>query len=478
MIPWGEWRPDAGPNSGFAEMADGAFPRMCAVGIGYGPHPDLVEVDGAEALSAAPRGSLAIRLFDGSYQQFFATETTIEVMEADYTWTSIDTGRALGDGYDVSFAHFGSYLINTDAADGLMAYNVETPAGNNAVSGAPAAASVFKSNNVLFALNCDGNNRRFESSGIGDHTAWKSKGADGKTLEDGGALVCGADLKNGAAILLQDDAVRGIQFGAGGGSLYSLFKIADGIGSVGARSMAAFDGTAYWFSTDGFNRYSPGGGIEHIGAHRVDKWITDQVTTDNYINVQAAIDPYYNVVWWRISATKLLGFAWELNGGAGAWFTASVATTALTQIATSALLLDNWDVFLDDQDVPLDSRFFQGGQPVFAALNADRKYATFTGNPMAHTLRTCVINNPITGIGNWLTPISKGSGLTYRVGTADNLDDGITWPVTYNSKVRNGAVPLRFRGMNIQIEEFEDQGSAWEFTHGIDHLKRSQGGPR
>lgn len=477
MIHWGEWRPYAGPNSGFAEMADGVLPRQVGMKIGYGPYPDLAEASGADALPDDPRGGLALRLFDGSYQQFFATETDIYLMGSDYSWTSIDSGRATPDGFDTSMVHFGSYLLNSNTTDGFMAYNVETPAGNNAVSGAPAAASLFKSNNVIFALNCDGNNRRFESSGIGDHTAWRTKGADGKTLEDGGALIWGADLKNGMALMLQEDAVRGIQFGAGGGSLYSLFKIADGKGSVGARSAAAFDGTAYWLATDGFYRLSAGGGPEAIGAERVDAWFADQVDTSDYIDVQCAIDPFRKVVFWRLSASQLLGFAWALNGGMGAWFTASVATTALSQIATSALLLDDWDVFLDDQDIPLDSRFFQGGQPLFAALNGDRKFATFTGAPMAHTLRTCIVNNPLTGIGNWFTPISKGNGLTYRVGTSDSLDNAITWG-SYGTKARNGAVPSRFRGLNIQIEEFEDSASAWEFTHGIDHLERSEGGPR
>ncbi len=476
MLSWGEWRPYAGPNSGFAETADGTLPQQIPGGVGYGPYPDIAVASGAAALSAAPRGGIAIRLFDGSYQQFFATETTIEVMESDYTWTSIDTGRALGDGYDVSFAHFGSYLINSDAADGLMAYNVETPAGNNAVAGAPAAAFIFKSNNCIVAGNCDGNNRRFQTSGTGDHTAWKTKGANGKTLEDGGALVTGFDLKNKLALLLQEDAVRGLDFSGGG--LTSQFKIADGSGSVGARSAAAFNGTGYWLATDGFKRLTAGGPVEAIGAERVDKWFADTVSTDNYIDVQAAIDPFRKVVFWRLSATRLLGFAWALNGGAGAFFTATVATSALSQIATSALLLDDWDVFLDDQDIPLDSRFFQGGQPVFAALNGDRKFSTFTGNPIMHTLRTCIVNSPVTGIGNWMTPMSKGSGLTYRVGTSDNMDNAITFPVTYLTKERNGAVGVRFRGMNIQIEEFEDQGSEWEFSHGIDHFKKSTGGSR
>jgi hypothetical protein len=479
MIPWGEWRPYAGPNSGFAEIAAGVIPQHAEGGIGYGPMPGLeVPVDGTPtALPAAPRGSLAVRLFDGSYKQYFATASNIYVMTSAYGWTSIDSGRTVTDGYDVSMAHFGSYLLNTDTTDGFKAYNVETPAGNNAVSGAPAAAYIFVCNNVIFALNCDGNNRRFKSSGIGDHTAWKTKGANGKTLEDGGALICGFDLKNGAGVMLQDDAVRGIQFGSGGGSLYSIYKIADGKGSVGARSAKAFDGTVYWLSTDGFYRMRAGGLPEPIGAERVDRWFFEQVATDELVNVQCAIDPYRKIVWWRVNNFSLLGFAWALNGGAGAWFTASVTTTALTSIATSGLLADDWDVVADDQDIVMDSRFFDGGQPVFAALNSDRIFATFTGAPTAHTLRTCVLTNPNTGIGNWITPRSSGEDLLYSVDTSDSLDETMT-SSGLTGKVRNGAVPLRFRGLNIRFTEFGSAGDDWSFSNGIDYPKRSQGGPR
>lgn len=221
-----------------------------------------------------------------------------------------------------------------------------------------------------------------------------------------------------------------------------------------------------------------GGGVpEPIGAERVDRWFFDQVATSDLINVQASIDPYRKVVFWRLSATQLLGFAWALNAGAGAWFTATIETSALTFIATPGLLADDWDVVADDNDVLMDSRAFEGGQPVFAALNENLKYATFTGIPLPHTLRGSILNNPNSGIGSWITPISKGAGLGYRVYTADNLDNTLTL-ASSGTKARNGAVPLRYRGMNIQFEEFEDAGADWEFSHGLDYGRTSQGGPR
>ncbi len=43
-------------------------------------------------------------------------------MDATYQWTDIETGRTVTGGDDVSFLHFGSYLLNTDTTDGFKAY--------------------------------------------------------------------------------------------------------------------------------------------------------------------------------------------------------------------------------------------------------------------------------------------------------------------------------------------------------------------
>src|SRR6478736_180586 len=160
MQSWGAWRPDSpGPNGGFAATADSVLPITMGDGrgqqaIAYGPFPQLVTPSGATALSGAPRGNISLTLDDGTYAVYFATSSTIEQLTSSYTFSAIDTGRSVTSGDDVSFAHFGSFLLNTDTTDGFKAYNVQTPAGNNTVSGAPTARFIFSCNNVVFALDC------------------------------------------------------------------------------------------------------------------------------------------------------------------------------------------------------------------------------------------------------------------------------------------------------------------------------------
>lgn len=292
--PFGPFRPDTiGPNSGFAQTADGVQPKRGAGGLGYAPLPALTTPAGSEALATAPRGAITLQLEDGSWATFFATDTTIEQLAADFSLSSIDTGLAPPTGYDMSFLHFGQYLLNSNAVDGFQAYNVEAPAGNNAVSGAPAARFLYSSNNVVFALACGGVDKRMQSSAQGDHTNWTTQGADGKTYEDGGSLVAGGDLVQGASLQLQKESVRLVQFGnAPSGALYSINRVSDAIGSAGARSVVFYNGTGYWLGSDKrWWAYSTGNGLVPIGAGKVDEWFGDQLDQAELANVQGAADP-------------------------------------------------------------------------------------------------------------------------------------------------------------------------------------------
>lgn len=484
MIAWGPFRPDVGgPNSGMAEIADSVLPQSAAAGIGYGPFPSLSVPASAVALPGPPRGSIALRMFDGAQRVFYGTASTIEELQSDFTWTQVASGLSVTDGDDQSFCHFGSYLLNTNTTDGFKAYNVEAPAGNNTVTEAPTARYIFSCNNVIFALDCDGNNKRMASSGLGDHTAWNRLGANGKTFEDGGALLWGVDLKNGAAVIFQDDASRLIQFGgAPGGALYTITKIADGRGSVGERSGVSFDGLLFYLATDGFYKFTLGGGNEPIGAEKVNRWFLARVDQARLSEVQGSIDPLNKVVWWRFPTlmdteptvfSRMIGYDWQLNE----WVTATVNTSSLGRLSTPGYTLDSMDGFgpLDGIDIPLDSRFWQGGQPVFAGLDEAYKFGTFSGAAMAATLRSCVVNSPVTSLIGWATPISDAPNSTLALGVKEALDDPIVWK-TPAAKVSAGRTPQRGRGLNIQLEEAIPAGDVWSYSNGVDHVVSAQGG--
>ena len=473
-VAYGPFRPDVGgPNSGIAKTANNVLPQAAGNGIGYGPMAALITATGAEALSGAPRGIISLQKASGSYAVFAATSTKIETMDSAYQWSDVETGRTVTSGDDVSFCYFGKYLLNSDTTDGFKAYDVELGGTNSAVSGAPGARALFSCNNVVFALGSSSNNRRMQSSAIGDHTNWTTNGADGKTFEDGGALIGGRDLKNGAGVIFQENAIRLVQFG-GGAALYTVQKIADGRGAVSDRSIVAFDGMAFYVATDGFYKYTIGGGNEPIGAEKVNRWLAAQVAASGYEAIQGALDPFQKIVWWRLTGNLLIGYDWQLNE----FITASVSTSALTRIATPGVTLDSLTTsYLDSMTEALDSRFYMGGVPLFGALDADYKFATFAGSALEATLQTNDIAMPNSALVSWCTPDSDASNSTIALGVSDERATTMTWK-TAASKANSGRVPLRGRGKVIGFRETIPAGASWNYANGISDVVMATGGVR
>jgi len=470
---YGPWRPDVGgPNSGFAAYADGVLPQASATGLGYGPAASLVAASGAEALSGAPLGMISAIKNDGSYAVIAATSSTIELMDAAYQWSNIETGRTVPDGYDVSFAQFGKYIINTDITDGMKAYDVDAGGANSAISGAPAARQVFVCNNVVFACGTSSANRRLQSSAIGDHTNWVSAGADGVTFPDGGALVGGRDMKNGAAVIFQENAMRLIQFSSGA-TLYTISKIADGRGAVSDRAIVAFDGMCFYVSSDGIYKYTIGGGNEPIGAEKVNRWLAATVASDDYQYIVAAVDPFQKVVWFRLSATLLLGYDWQLNE----FFTATVATTWLSRIATPGVSIDSVSDTIDSVALMIDSRVWSGGALLFGALDASYKFATFSGEALQATLQTCDIATDQSGMANWCTPDSDASDSSIYLGVSENRYTSLTWKDAV-TKSTSGRAGVRGWGKVFAFKEVIPSGSQWTFANGMEGIEVAAGGVR
>lgn len=466
MIAFGPWRPDAaGPNTGNVRVADGVIRTV----TGYGPFPQLVTADGSDPLSGEPRGLISVQAPDGNWYVFAATATTIERLLSDFTWSDLETGRTVPDGEDVSFALFGSYLINTDTTSGLKAYNIITPAGNNAVSGAPNARFVFVCNNCIFALGTDTDARRFANTDFGLYDKWTGGAAEGDSLEDGGALVGGADLGNAVGLMFQERAVNAIQWA---GSSYRVQKVSDGLGCVAGRTIIPYNGMVTWWNDDGPWIISGTSAPVSIGDEKINRWAADNIGRQNFKNLQGTVDPVRKLFLWRVDASRVLAFSWVL----GEFTILPHQSAALARIATPSITVDELTGTVDDLEGAIDDL---GGStaPVLGGLSSALRYATFTGPSMAATLETEQINNPNTGLLQWATPIDDAHAGTLQIGVSDRLDAALTWK-TGAGKSRSGAVPLRGRGMNMAFRRVIPGGTTWTYANGIDHIRTATGGPK
>lgn len=465
MLSWGQWRPDVGgPNTGMAVTADGVLPQSAGSGIGYGPMDTLVTETGAVALGTDARGGISIQRQDGGWQTYFATSSKIRLATSTYSWSDIETGRTVPTAADVSFAQFGTKLLNSDASDGFKAYDYEAGGTNDAVSGAPAAEEIAVCNNVVFALACDGNNRRMESSAQGDHSNWTTQGADGKTFEDGGALKAFRDMRNGAGLVWQENAIRLVQFGgAPEGALYSIAKVADGLGAVSSRGVTAFNGVAWWVSAGGLYELTAGGAPLPIGDSKVNGWLADTIDASEYVNIQATVDPARKMTWFRLSDTLLLGYHWTIRE----FITASVSTAVLFRAAQPAVLIDDLTGTIDSYTWAIDS--LTGGAPVFGALDGAFKSARFVGSPMAYTLQSCAISAGGSRRFVQAMPVSDNDGALLSIGTADKLTSALSFSAA-QARNEDGNVLLDDRGRVYAFRETGSAGAMWTYSNGVDGM--------
>lgn len=488
QFAFGPLAPDAGTNApGVCLTANGVLPKS----QGYGPAQQLVTPATATALPAAPRGMITCLKRDGTTAVFGLTETSLYSLSATFTWTLIQAGFTCTSGDDWSCRQFGNFLLFTNTTDGLWAYNIETGGVPTAITAAGAPREIEIIANCVFGFDCKDatstrDNRLIRNSDFNDHTDWSGGAADYQPLESGGALLGGFNLRNGAAVILQENSMRVLQFGnAGGGALYSLLEVSTERGVVGRKSCVAFDGVLYGISTNGFFRFTLGAGLEFIGAGLVDEWFLGRVTLANLAKVQGAIDPAKKVVLWRYpsdgdtSATvfsNLIGYSWAFP--ANPWFTWTADTAYLSRTATAGYTLEDLDAFgtVDSITIPWDDRFWQGGQRVFAALDSTLKYATFSGTNQAATLLTSTQNSPVTTLISWATGIDDAAGGTLEVAVSQALSDALTFK-TPAAKVSAGRFPLRARGHNLAFRRNIPAGEAWTYAKGIDHIGASSGGP-
>jgi hypothetical protein len=492
QFPYGPFAPDAGRNAiGTCMRAEGVLPAV----EGYGPAPSMIGPGIGDALPDDPRGSITTIKRDGTTQVFFLTASALYRLEADYTFTELETGYACTAGTDWSCEQFGNFLLYTNTTDGLWAYNIETGGAATYIANAGDPRSIFVTANMVFALDCkddlgDRNNRLIRNSNFNNHTDWKNGSADQQPLEGGGELLAGVNLKNGAAVTFQRGAMRLIQFGnVGGGAMYSLQEIAEGRGSIGGKSIVGFDGVVYFLATNGFWRFS-GGGLEPIGAGFVDEWFLDQVPATQLKDVQAAIDPARKIVLWLTPSGMILGYCWSPNV-TNRWFTWLTSAVFLSRLATSGYTWDaagavwaTWDAM---PQIPFDDRFWQGGQQFLGALDEDLTYKSFSGEAQEAVLETSTGNSPVTTLISWATPIDDARNGTLALGVADTLnappgvsdatETGLTWK-DGSAKVSSGRTPQRGRGLNIAWRRTIPAGANWTYAKGVDHIKASAGGPK
>jgi hypothetical protein len=484
QFPYLAYQPDRGELASPLMVCDNVLPTA----DGVAPFPSLYVETTAAALPAAPRGVFSVVLNNGNWRAYEFTDSALYELQSDYTLSLIANGYACPVGDDWSALHFGTKLLYTNTVDGLLSYDVEAGGAASSITAAGKPRYIFTCANFVIGLDCldslgNRNNRLIRTSGFNDQTNWTSDGADYQELADGEALLAGFDLKENTALLLQQRALVLMQFGnAPGGAQFSLRKIADGKGTVGAKSCVSFDGMVFYLATDDFYMFSLATGNVAIGADEIARTFLASVDQSQLVLVQGALDPLNKVVIWRYkrsvdSSTTVsevaIGYEWRLKR----WFTLTEQTSYLTRLATVAVTYNSISGTYDSQVLQYDDRALSGAAPLFGALDENYKFGVFNGPALAGTVTTGIRNSAVTGLMQSATPMDDCATGTLELGVRAQLSDTTTWK-TGVSKATSGRAMIRGRGKNIQFRRNFPAGATWTHAYGVDHVVGSSGGPK
>lgn len=481
---FGPPRPDlAETNPGVTRTAINVNPRVDLEGVvSYHPRASLaVAAPSATALPAAPRGGLSVVTRAGLFKGYFGTAAQLYELTSTYGFTAIGSGLyALPSGHHWGMAQYGVSIIFTNTADGMFSYNIETPAGVNAISGAPDARFVFVAFECVFALDCDGDNRVMKNSAPGSLSNWTTQGAGFQEFPDGEALMGGGAINEGTAAVLQGAAVHLLQ-AVSDKRIYTKRKISDEVGAVCPQCIVQAPGALYFISSNGPMRVSAGG-LEFIGQDKVSRTFMEAV--GDVTTIEGAYDPGRRQVAWRYdtgSGNEVFSNILVFDLATGEFITVTEQTTALVKMSSPAISLDDFAASgfgdLDALEISLDSDAWKGGRPRLAAMNAGRLFGFFDGATLAAQVDSATLTNTKTMLFRWATPVTDAANVTLTLGVKDRLADTFAFKDPA-SMVASGRVPLRGRGKAAILRMEIAAGETWTYARGFDDVDLSLGGPR
>ncbi len=482
-IDFGPYRPDMPSiQGGVSSNIINAYPILSGGSVAYSPIPGISVLSGAEALEADPRGGATAVTTSNSYKAFIATASKIFEMDAVGAFTERGSGYAVPGADMWSAVQFGDKVVFSNTADGMLQYDVEAGGSITSVTNAPAARFIFTAFGVLFALDCDGNNRLMQNS---DRvlTEWNKGLSSQQTFPSGQELIAGGAISNQAAIVLQRNAVR-ILNRVPNRSLYRTDVLAEGIGAVSPQSVVTVNGMMFFYDEDGFYMTN-GGAPVPIGAEKVNRTFAAKLSTGEQTAIQGAADPTRQMIYWRYRANDvnsntvyedIIAYSWRLNE----FVPVEVNTTFLITMASPGYNLDNIDSFgdADTAGLPLaDDPFWKGGAPAIGALDGDRKFGFFNGANLAATLETNDVTSGQSMLFRAVTPKTDAANATVQVGTKDK-QSGTSSYSTAASIEDSGRSMVRARGKIASLKMNIAAGESWSEAIGFDNIEVSAGGVR
>lgn len=488
MIKFGQLAPDQPIlGSEFASVALNVVPKTTG---SYGPLNDLGAV--SAALSARCQGGFSCKDPTGAAHIFLADATTIQ----EVTGATLDdlsgTTYACGSEEFWEFIDFDEFVIATNQADNIQAFQFGTSANFGDLSAAaPRAKHIAKINPAfVVAGNLPDLPNGVHWGEIDDPTSWPTLGTAAAAaaqsnrveLKAGGEVQRIVGAVGGAdGLVFMQNALYRMQY-VGSPSVFDFFEIERGRGMDAPQSVVNFRTFALYLGVEGFMK-TDGAGTMSIGHQRVNQTFLDDLDNDFVNRVIGCPDPVSTRLFWFYPSVATGGGALDramIYDYALDRFTKAVLSAEYAfQSMSAGLTLEDLDAIsasLDALPLSLDHRAWAGGRGSLGVVNTAHKLCYFTGSSLAAEIETGEFDsgNQRVFVQGVRPLVDTDAAVTAAIGYRDT-PGGTRNYTTATARAADGVCPQRISTRYANCKIAIPAGATWSHAQGIEALFRSDG---
>lgn len=295
------------------------------------------------------------------------------------------------------FEQFGDFVVAVNINDAPQVFEIGVSTNFSNLAGSPPQARYVKAWGAFLALmNISGNENRVHWSATEDITGWTpgTNNSDFQDFPDGG-VVQGSNSATNPFIIMKR-AIWAGTFVPGSLSVFTFTKIHDKRGAAAPYSIASRGPFTLFADSGGLFQLGADGGIAQVGLEKFDRTVFGRISGPDLAAIYGEIDPFFNRYYMAVKYSsssdvfdRIIVYDWGIEEA-----TQIVTSTGILFPLASGTLgytlegLDAISASLDALPFSLDSKVWQGGAPVMAAIDANNMLGFFSGANAEATIVT------------------------------------------------------------------------------------------
>jgi hypothetical protein len=366
------------------------------------------------------------------------------------------------------FEQFGDYVVAVNINDNPQVFEIGVSTNFADLAGSPPRARYVKAwGDFLALMNLSGNENRVHWSALNDITGWTpgTNNSDYQDFPDGGVVQGSSSATNPFVILKR--AIYAGTFVPGSVEIFTFTKIHEDRGAAAPYSIASRGSFTIFADSGGLFQLNSDGSVIPIGFEKIDRTVFGRITGPDLTALFAEIDPFFNRYYLAVRYTapqdafdKIIIYDW----GVGEFTQIDMTQDVLFPLASGTLgyTLEGLSAIsssLDALPFSLDSKVWQGGAPVMAALDVDHKLGFYSG-PNAEAIITTqeagAVDGMVTRLHEILPAIDTHS-FRVSIGARMRRSDAVVWSPyrgpSSNTGIVRGRSRSRYHMFKLQVLE-------------------------